>query len=373
VSTGGSRPGNIGESEVGTVHLVYPHGPMTATPDAIGRNLGQRLETRYRVVYYDWTDRDEIHPEPGDVLLGHPHPARDTVFRRSSRLRGWRRVLMLSPFNGDPGQVAFLDSIIKRCDLYLAITGPYWLKWLGSSTFSHWAPKVVRLDLAISRQDFPVLRDRFNEPGRRRFVYIGHTGSTKNTPYLSEIAKRLPALDFAWIGPGDRPIEGVRALGRQDFRTQASRDLVSGFDFLLMVSKYDSNPTTILEAMSWGLIPICTPQCGYDDTPTILNVPLNDAETAARLLLDLETVPSDDLLEIQRGNWDLLDTHYTWDRFAAQVIDAIESPLSPPLGREGPVRRTRLVGSEWASPMGPVRSRTAATIRRLRHKVRPPT
>lgn len=372
MSTGGSRPHNATGSEVGTVHLVYPHGPMTATPDAIGRNLGGRLQARYRVVYHDWTDRDQIHPEPGDVLLGHPHPSRGTVFRRSSRRRGWRRVLMLSPFNGDPGQVGFLDSIIRRCDLYLAITGPYWLKWLESSRFSHWAPKMVRLDLAIDRNDFPVLRERFNEPGSRRFVYIGHTGSTKNTPYLSEIAKRLPGLDFAWIGPGDRPIKGVRALGRQDFRTQASRDLVSGFDFLLMVSRYDSNPTTILEAMSWGLIPICTPQCGYDDTPTILNVPLDDAETAARLLLDLQTVPSNDLLEIQRRNWDLLGTHYTWDRFAAQVIEAIESPLSPPLGREGLIRRTRLVCSEWASPMGPVRSHTSAALRRLRRPARSP-
>lgn len=368
-----NQPRNAGGSEVGTVHLVYPHGPMTATPDAIGRNLGERLQARYRVVYHDWTDRDEIHPEPGDVLLGHPHPSRGTIFRRSSRRRGWRRVLMMSPFNGDPAQVAFVDSIIRRCDLYLAITGPYWLKWLGSSTFSHWAPKVVRLDLAIDRKDFPVLRERFNEPGSRRFVYIGHTGATKNTRYLSEIAKRLPGLDFAWMGPGNQPIRGLRVLGRQDFRTQASRDLVSGFDFLLMVSRYDSNPTTILEAMSWGLIPICTPQCGYDDTPTIPNVPLNEADEAARVLLDLETLPSDDLVGIQRRNWDLLDTYYTWDRFAAQVIEAIESPLSPPLGREGFVRRTRLACSEWASPMGPIRGRTSAAIGRLRQAMRSPT
>jgi glycosyltransferase involved in cell wall biosynthesis len=359
--------------EGGTVHLVYPHGSRIEAPDSIGRNLGERLQSKYRVVYHDWTDRDEIRPEPGDVLLGHPHPSRGTVFRRSSGRSGWRRILMLSPFNGDPSQVAFIDSIIRRCDLYLAITGPYWFKWLGSSIFSHWAPKMVRLDLAISRQDFPVLKERFNAPGSRRFVYIGHTGSTKNTPYLSEIAQRLPDLDFAWIGRGERPIKGLRALGPQDFRTQTARDLVAGFDFLLTVSRYDSNPATILEAMSWGLIPICTPQCGYDDTPTILNVPLDNVEDAARRLLDLESVLSADLAQIQRRNWDLLDTHYQWDRFAAQVIEAIESPLSPPLGREGLARRGRLVCSEWASPMGPIRTGMPAAIGRLRRAMKSAT
>jgi glycosyltransferase involved in cell wall biosynthesis len=370
VSPVDGRPEAAATAEVGTIHLVYPHGPLTATPDAIGRNLGERLETRYRVVYHNWMDRDDIHPEPGDVLLGHPHPSGRTVFSRSSRNPGWKRIVMLSPLNGDPYQVAFLDSVIRRCDLYVAITGPYWLRWLGSSTFSHWAPKTVGLDLAIARADFPVLRKRANDPGKRGFVYIGHTGPTKNTPYLSEIARHMPGVDFGWIGSGDRPIKGVRQLGRQDFRTQAARDLVSGFDFLLMVSKYDSNPTTVLEAMSWGLIPICTPQCGYDDTPTILNVPLNDAEEAARILLELETAPSDLLAEIQQRNWDLLNTYYTWDRFAARVIDAIESPLSPPLGREGPVRRARLIACEWTSPMGPIRRGAPETLRRLRDRLR---
>jgi glycogen synthase len=141
---------------------------------------------------------------------------------------------------------------------------------------------------------------------------------------------------------------------------------------MIMVSKYDSNPTTVLEAMSWGLIPICTPQCGYDDTPTILNVPLDKAEEAARILLELETAPSELLSEIQQRNWDLLNSHYTWDRFAAQVIDAIESPLSPPLGREGPVRRARLIGNAWASPMGPIRRGANKALSRLRNATRSP-
>lgn len=359
--------------EVGTVHLVYPHGPRIEAPDSIGRNLGERLQARYRVVYHDWTDRGVIQPGSGDVLLGHPHPSRGTIFRRSSGRSGWRRILMLSPFNGDPSQVAFNDSIIRRCDLYLAITGPYWFKRLEGSAFSHWAPKMIRLDLAVDREDFPPIKRAFNEPGKRRFVYIGHTGRLKNTPYLSDIARRLPGTEFTWIGPGDVPIRDLKRLVVPDFAAPEARRLVAQFDFLINVSTFDANPTTILEAMAWGLIPVCTPQSGYDDIPTILNVPLNDPETAAPLLMDLQALPSENLARIQRSNWGLLDTHYTWDRFADQVIEAIESRASPPLGREGLVRRSRLVCSEWASPMGPIRTRMPAAIGRLRRAMRSAT
>jgi glycosyltransferase involved in cell wall biosynthesis len=357
-------------STVGTVHLIYPHGPLIATPDAIGRNLGERLEARYKVVYHDWTDRDDIHPEPGDVLLGHPHPSRGTVFRRSSLHSGWQRVILLAPFSTDLAQVAFLDSVIRHCDLFLAITGPYWFDRLEGSACSHWKPKMVRLDLAIDRGDFPPIKSGFNEPGRRSFVYIGHTGWWKNTPYLTDLARRLPGIEFAWIGSGNRPIAAVQALGPQDFRTKASRDLVARFDFMLTVGSHDANPTTILEAMSWGLIPVCTPQSGYDNIPTVPNVPLGDVDKAAQMLLDLETLAADDLMEMQRRNWDLLKAHYTWDRFAGRVIEAIESPLSPHLGHESLGRRARILGGEWTSPTGPVRRRASKALQRLRHVMR---
>ena len=107
------------------VHLVYPHGPRVSAPDSIGRHLGQRLAARYDVVLHDWDERGVIKPEPGDVLLGHPHPAPGTIFRRSARERGWSRVLMMAPYDHDPRQVAFENPVIRDCDLFLAITGLY--------------------------------------------------------------------------------------------------------------------------------------------------------------------------------------------------------------------------------------------------------
>jgi len=353
------------------VHLVYPHGPRTGTPDSIGREVGRRLEARYDVTYYNWVDRGVITPGPGDVLVGHPHPDPGTIFRRSLGQSGWRRRLLLAPYHhGDLRQNAFEDPIVRECDLVLAITGPYWFRTTATSDFSHWLPKMIHVDMAIDRSHYPPIKTAFAAPGSRRVLYIGRTGRGKGTEYLSEIAALLPDVEFARMGPGTDQIPGFKPLGFVDYDAPAGRDLIASYDFFLTVGNADANPTTILEAMSWGLIPICTPTSGYDGIPGIVNVPARDPAAAAAVLRGLETAAESKLLEMQSANWQLLDRHYTWDRFAAQVADAIESGESPRLGPESIKRRLQFGFYEMTSPHGRLPySPPARLVSRLRRAI----
>jgi glycosyltransferase involved in cell wall biosynthesis len=336
---------------------VYPHdNNRISTPDAIGCQLGRRLQARYEVVYHDYTKLGVIVPAPGDVLLGHPYPDPRSIFRRSLTQEGWHRRLMMAPFeHRDFRRISFEDPLVEHCDLVLAITGPYWFETVEDSLCSHWSPKLIHLDLAVNRDDFPFLKTSFGAPGKRRVVYIGHTAGYKNTPLLSEIAARLPGVEFAWIGTGTRPIPGLANLGFVDFASRAGKELVAGFDFLLTVGDADANPTTILEAMSWGLIPICTPTSGYQDIPSIPNVSVNDAEAAAAVVRKFLSADESDLIAMQSANRKLLDDHFTWDRFADQVVDAIESSESPPLGRQSRRRRLLITFYDVTSPYGRIR------------------
>lgn len=363
---------------VGTVHFVYPHGPSISCPDAIGRNVGERLSTCYDVRYYDWDEARTLRPGANDVLLGHPHPAPWTIFRRSARAPGWRRVIVLSPYaHGDDVQVAFLDRVVARADLYLAITGRYWFDSVAESLFAHWRPKMVHVDLAVDRGDFPPLEREFRAPGERRFVYIGHCGWYKNTAYLSEIARAMPDTRFSWIGAGDGGIPGLRALGRQNFATAGGRSAVAEHDFLLTVGRADANPTTILEAMAWGLLPVCTPQSGYVGYGGISNVPLDDVRGAVAVLRRLQGLPESDLRSMQTANWALLNRHFNWDRVTEQVVEAIESDASPPSHSAPFAQRTRIRWGALRSPYAPWRPRTllagawAALRSRLRARPRP--
>jgi glycosyltransferase involved in cell wall biosynthesis len=364
------------------IHLVYPHGPQVSAPDSIGRHLGQRLEAWYEVAYHDWHERGVIKPEPGDVLLGHPHPAQGTIFRRSARERGWARVLMMAPYNHDLRQVAFEDSVIRDCDLFLAITGPYWFGSVAASPCAHWRPKMIHLDLAVDRSEFSALAREFRPAGERTFAYIGGTAAVKNTRYLTALARRMPGVRFAWIGTGERKIDGLEPFGQVDFSTAEGRAIVAQFDFLVTLGKADANPTTILESMSWGLLPVCTPQSGYAGIPTITNVPLDDPDEAAAVLARLNTLPEQRLLAMQAENWRLLDQHYNWERFADQVIAAIESTASPTLNPESCSRRIMFAYSTQRAPHGPLRTglrrvfrkpgrlfrRGASAVRRMRRR-----
>jgi hypothetical protein len=196
----------------------------------------------------------------------------------------------------------------------------------------------------------------------------------KNTPYLSEIAELLPGTDFGWIGGGPLSIRGFTPLGVLDFATPEGRSAVAQYDIMLTVGTADANPTTILEAMAWGLIPVCTPQSGYETSPSLPNVPLGDAHAAADVVRGLLQAPESELLAMQAANWKLLDGHYNWDRFAAQVIDAIEATDSPPLGHESVRRRAGFLYSCWTAPygrFGRLFARVRRRSRRLLNTMRP--
>jgi len=332
------------------IHLIYPFGAAISCPQAIGRNLAAHLSLRFEVKQYQWDETGILRPGRDDILLGHPHPLPHTIFRRSLRQAGWRRILLLCPYNHDILQVAHLESVMSQVDLYLAITGRYWFDSVESSEFAHWRPKMVHLDLAVDRRDFPPVKARFNPPGRRRILYIGHSGRMKNLGYLSEIARRMPDTPFSWIGGRSGQHRGLCGLGYRDFRTPEAQGLVTSHDFLVTVSTADANPATILEAMAWGLIPVCTPQCGYSGYPGIINVPLGDAAGAVRILRTLQDLPEAELFRLQDVNRRLLDSAFTWEVFGRRVVDAIQSNQSPPLGR-GRISRSLLHGAARLVPL----------------------
>lgn len=269
---------------------------------------------------------------------------------------------MLNPFNLDLRQVAWIDQPIRKSDLYLAITGNYWFSRITRSPVKHWLPKMVHVDLAVDRNDYPRIKREFAEPGRRRFLYIGHSGWQKNPQYLEDLARRLKAHDFGWIGTGKREIRGFRAHGLLDFRHEDAKAVVAQYDFLLTASLTDSNPATILEAMAWGLVPICTPQSGYAGYAGIVNIPGDDPDSAAGILARLQTADTKALEYLRASNDRELVRHFNWERFAGQVIEAIESDLAPVLGPQSCASRLHLLTGRLTSPYSLFQAQTVARI-----------
>jgi glycosyltransferase involved in cell wall biosynthesis len=280
-----------------TIHLVYPHKNIISAPNAIGYRLSLALASVAQIVTHEWDFIGKIDPEPGDILIGHPHPFPFTIFRRSLIDSRWSKVIILQPFNLDVKQVGYIDDIIDQCDLFLAITGKYWFDRIERSSLSRWRAKMIHVDLAVDRGSFPKVKNRFNAKGQRKFIYIGNDNPVKNVAFLSVIAQALPEYSFAWAGTGRERI-GLNWLGYLDFSTEVGRNLISEYDFMITVGTADANPTTILEAMSWGLVPVCTPTSGYENIPGIVNVPTNDLEGTLSVLRQLQASPEEELLAL---------------------------------------------------------------------------
>ncbi len=348
-----------------TVHLVYPHRPRIAAPHVIGYRLGKLLAERYAVRYYNLDESTRIRPAEGDVLIGHPWPVPFTCFRRSMRDPKWGRVIVMCPFHYSLPDVAFLEWVLPHADLFLAICGPYWEEAPPPPWAARWRAKMIRLDLAVDRSNFPPIKTTFNPPGRRRFVYIGNDVPLKNVDYLAALARRLPGSEFGWFGVG-RSRPGVASLGYANFATAEAKAKVAGWDFLVNPARWDANPKTILEAMGWGLLPVCTPTSGYHGIDSIVNIPLDDVEGAAAVIDRLQHTSEDELRRMQRRNWELLDSHYNWPRFARQVIDAIESDASPVMAPAGRRERLAMLWNELRGPDSWLRPSALAHMARAR-------
>ena len=338
-------------NEIQRVHLVYPVGNRISTPDAIGRNLKLSIEKFYEVKTYNYDQLKTIHPGNADVLIGHWHPNPFTVFRMSAHKKGWKRVLALAPFCPDPTgwHNAFGNKIIEKCDRYLAITGNAWMKCLKDSPFQHWEPKIVHVDLAVDRADFPFIKKNFNPAGKRRFLYIGHTAWYKNISFLEKLAEEIPEIDFAWMG-GTKSLKNINTLGIFDFSKQEAKNLIKKYDFLITVGSSDANPTTILEAMAWGLIPVCSVQSGYEGFSGIRNISIDDMKDAVVTIKNLQSVSEEQLKLWQHENLDCLDNHFNWGRFCSQVLDEIESKYSPDLAETSFSNSLSLLVAELKSP-----------------------
>ncbi len=355
-----------------TVHLVYPHRRRNTTPDVIGWRLADRLAQRWPTVVHDWDWRGRIAASPGDVLIGHPHPLPGTVLRRSWDDPAWARRFVLAPYSGDPQMVAFEDRFVRSADRYFALTGQPWFDAMPSSVMSHWADRAVRLDLAIDRSDVPRIKASFAPAGRRRFLYIGRTTAVKNPAFLEAVAAALPDSEFGWIGHGRRRLAGFHAHGPLPTDTSKARSIIAGYDFLIVLSRADANPTVVLEAMGWGLVPFATRTAGYCAEDGVVEVPLDDVDGAAAVLSTWQRVDDSVLTEHRRRNDLLLDQRYTWDRFCSTIIEEIGRDRSGAATGSGRRHQSReLTRAKMLSPLLRDRGLWRATLSRRAFTARP--
>lgn len=306
-------------------HGVVSHWPRHA-PDSITSHLYAYLCERCQVLLYDFRERIKPRVGPNDIIFGHPWSDPASIIQRlimeGTHCRA--KILIFPYHHGIPKYNEYVIPLVERCDLVLGITGQYWYDTMDSSPFASWKPKFHRLDMAIDASDFPFVKTAFNPAGKRKYLYIGSDLDCKGLDILSRTMERLPDFECGWFGPGqDRPHIHHRAkwaVFTPDFAWQ----IASKYDLYVHAAVSDANPTTILEAMAWGLPVACTPQSGYYNIPTIATLSTTDIDANVRTLLELQYAPEEHLFQISRANRRCVETDHTWERFCSSVWQVLQ-------------------------------------------------
>lgn len=210
--------------------------------------------------------------------------------------------------------MSHLYDIILKCDLFLAICGTYWFKYINNSFLNLWKKKIDQIDLGLYRSQYPFIKKKFNKINERKFLFIGNDYSynnfAKNLNYLKLISEKSDFKNFATIG--NKKVGNIKHYGWLDFSLKKSLKIISNYDFLIHTSNFDANPSTVLEAMSWGLIPIITKECGYEGLNKKCYIPLNNHSAAITNLKKLQKSDESELKAIQLQNLHLLKEKYFW-------------------------------------------------------------
>lgn len=311
-----------------TAHIIYPFDlKKKINPWSIGNNLFYTLKDKYDVKTYTWTSLEKIYPKRNDILIGHCHTNPLTIFRRSVANKNWYKKILVQPFNGDIKQMSHLYDLIPLCDDFIAICGNYWIKYLNNSIFKVWKKKITQVDLGLDPKQYPFIKKKFNEPGKRKFLYVGNDYSynnfAKNVDYLKLISEKIGISNFGTIG--NKKVGQIYHHGWTDFTKKKNLKLVAKYDFLIHTSSYDANPSTVLEAISWGLIPILTKQCGYEGFNYKTYIPLNDISVVEKKLKYLQYLDEKKLIKIQNKNIKILKKKYNWLNFRKTIRRVINS------------------------------------------------
>lgn len=299
-------------SHLRACHLIYPSSEKICTPYSIGRNISIILSKTYNVQMYDWQSCNTIIPRDGDLLIGHSHPLPFTIFKNSLGQKLFSQRIMIQPFSTYLPHTSYILNILPFVDKFLAITASFWEKSIKTSKFNKFSKKIFPINLGININDFPFVKTYIKKPQNRKILYIGNKNPCKNIDYLVQVAKKIGLSKFGSIGA---VIPGFKNYGSLDFSKKESLDIIKEYDYLILLSYADACPTVVLEAMSWGLIPMTTQECGFVSNDGTNIIASNDCDAAVCQIKSILNYSLQCFKKIQRENLAILKKDYSWTKF----------------------------------------------------------
>lgn len=304
------------------------------SPHCITYHLLRAFKQRYNVKLYNMYEHTRARLGQDDIFIGQPvpiggfgpiRPDRDdplSVTSQTVRHYPDHQTYVIMPYTHDPLYVSWTRPLLRDHRGGLILVG-------GEIWSEHWAEVSPLRDLPIVRKvhvpmgidpaDYPRVKQSFNPPGRRKYLYIGHTDWYKNTVELERIAAAIPNFSGGHIGGG--VVKGWTKIS--DFASltpELMSQLAREYDIFVNTSTADAQATTILEQMCFGFVVACTPESGYGHS-SLIRLSTHDTAANVAALERLQQVPEDELRAIAALNRSTAEREHDWASFTSRITD----------------------------------------------------
>lgn len=313
--------------------FLIPWTTPLRSPHASSRNMLHHLKKFGRVRYYSLYEKGVIHLKPQDVFIGQPvaeggfsmdtRPDRDDPQSITSQtLRANKdnhNKFLIVPFANDALLMSWVkDLALHHADKVILIGGEIWTKDWTHNVFSEIdRKKILRIDNAVDSKEYYPIKKEFNPPGKRKFLYIGHTGWYKNTQELEHIAARMDTFEGGHIGGG--AVKGWKQIDAfADFNAEFLKNLAKEYDIFVTVSTADAQATTIIENMCFGFPIACTPETGYE-YPSIVKLDTKDTVANIRALTAMQNMPEAELRRLVEENYKVVERYHSWKTYVTAI------------------------------------------------------
>lgn len=329
---------------VKTLWFAYSLGPLASldadeprnAPYVITWHLGRFLREKaaslgFEFRYVNLDDLGDYSIGSDDIVIGHtwyPDGFVNRALDSAARLK-----FVLQPYS--EGMVAeteraWIKGLFAKADHLFLITGPEWWRRMPSGPYAEWQAKATRLDMAINTAVHPYLKTRWNPPGKRGFLAIGSDIPAKGIDLVAQLAQ-MGGCRLLYYGNADASrFEHVpQAIidSGAEFTPDVIASLCRDYDFFLSMSRYDANPTTLLETTAWGLVAACTPESGYSPYEPFMELRLDDMPFNLEQIDRLQTMPDYDLRQRSERLRHYVEDCHRWTTFCETVWRGIEVRL----------------------------------------------
>ena len=318
----------------------------------------KHLANKYAVHSTSCITQGRVTVSQEDILLGHlswdPHAHQ--AEKRGRSQRNWMLDNRLSPDDlGHPNSyvltpwvpvfppewtdnMPFHESQLGQARLIFAICGPIWheqtLALNDDSIQSKVKSKLVRLNMGVNMDALKIRKSKFNPMGRRKLIHVSNLESYKGFDLLLDSTQgiAIPSIGSratAAIQRGTTEIEkygkryAINNLGPIDNSNDTQiNELVNAHDFYLHTSSMDAQATTILEFASRGLIPIVTPESGFESEHALYLT--RYASRNREIIANALNLPEDDLIYRSERIKSQIEKEHSWPKFFATIAENID-------------------------------------------------